>query len=153
MAAAPETVHATAIELNGAGCLIRGPSGAGKSDLALRCIAFACSPVIPHQARLIADDWVCLALQDGRIILTAPPALAGKLEVRGSGIVEVAAAPSAGLALVADIVPAGQPIERIPDETTVEILGKPVPFFALHAFEPSAAIKLLLALQSWEPRK
>ena len=33
-----ETVHATTIEIDGAGVLLRGPSASGKSDLALRLI-------------------------------------------------------------------------------------------------------------------
>ena len=51
-------VHATCIEVDGMGVLLRGPSGSGKSDLALR--------LIDGGARLVADDRTDLAVEDGR---------------------------------------------------------------------------------------
>lgn len=57
-------LHATAVALTpGAGVLILGPSGAGKSGLALRLMAFG--------ARLVADDRVLLAVEEGAGILRA----------------------------------------------------------------------------------
>ena len=45
-----EQIHATCIEVDGVGVLIRGASGSGKSDLALR--------LIDAGATLVADDRV-----------------------------------------------------------------------------------------------
>jgi HPr kinase/phosphorylase len=57
--------------------LLLGPPGAGKSDLLLR--------LLDHGFSLIADDQVCL---DG-LHASAPPAIAGLIEVRGLGIVRL----------------------------------------------------------------
>lgn len=150
MAAAPdlETVHATAIALAGRGVLIRGPSGSGKSDLALRCLALPVSHLSPDQFQLIADDRVVLRRATGGIELTCPPAIAGQLEVRGIGIVNVPSASAARLALVADLVPQTRAIERMPEPAAVDILGHRVLGIKLHAFEASAPLKLLLAMTS-----
>src|SRR5262249_10210087 len=78
-------VHATSLALKGGGrwraVLLRGPSGAGKSDLALR--------LIDRGARLIADDQTHLARKGRALVATAPPAIAGMIEVRGIGIVKL----------------------------------------------------------------
>lgn len=76
-----------------AGVLLLGPSGAGKSDLLLRLldIGFA----------LVADDRVEIA--DGWA--SAPPALAGLLEIRGLGVVRMAHQPRARLVLALELQP------------------------------------------------
>jgi HPr kinase/phosphorylase len=129
-------VHATAVALDGSAILIRGPSGAGKSDLALR--------LIDGGARLIADDQSELARQGDRIFVRAPPALAGLIEVRGLGIIRLAALPEAPLGLIVDIA-APAAIERLPAKTAEEVLGLAVPLIALAPFEASAAAKLRAA--------
>ncbi len=79
------------------GALIRGPSGSGKSDLALRCSGtrsvgdFSETPV-----KLVADDQVILTSEGLAALLRRRPfVLRGRLEVRGVGILEVAAADEA----------------------------------------------------------
>ena len=61
-------IHATCVEFEGTGVLLRGPSGAGKSDLALRMIDAGWA--------LVADDQVDLAVLGGRLEATPPQALA-----------------------------------------------------------------------------
>ena len=141
-----EVLHATAIAVAGRGVLIRGPSGSGKSDLALRCLAVPAGPFAAAAALLVADDQVEVAAHGGRVRITAPAVLRGLIEVRGIGIVEVACAPDAELALVADIVPPGE-VERMPAAgLTATICGIAVPYMRVDAHEASAPIKLLLAL-------
>ena len=130
-------MHATCVALAGGAVLLRGPSGAGKSDLALR--------LIEGGARLVADDQVLLAAENGRVIARAPAPIAGQLEVRGLGIVPVATAADARVLLVADLVdPAA--VERLPEPAEETILGIAVARVALAPFEASAPAKLRLAL-------
>ena len=138
-------VHATCVGLRRGrgwvGVLLRGPSGAGKSDLALR--------LIESGARLIADDQTHLARTGRALIATAPPALAGLLEVRGVGIVRLPSAQRlarAPLALLVDLV-AAERVERLPELAQESVLGVALPVVALAAFEASAPAKLRLALQ------
>ena len=138
MAVHPATrMHATCVAIGGAAVLLRGPSGAGKSDLALR--------LIEAGAKLVADDQVLLEAVDGRLIARAPAPIAGKLEVRGIGIVPVATAPAAPVALIADLV-AADAVERLPEPERETILGVALPRMALAPFEVSAPTKLRLAL-------
>jgi HPr kinase/phosphorylase len=139
-------MHATAIALDGKGALIRGPSGSGKSDLALRCLGMAASPLIPWPCSLVSDDYVLIELGPGGLMLSAPAALSGLLEVRGTGIVGIAPGAPARLALVVDLVLAHDAIARMPEPETVDILGIAVPRLLLHSFEASAPLKMLLVM-------
>ena len=132
-------VHATAVQVEGTGVLLRGPSGSGKSDLALR--------LIDAGAILVADDQCALERAPAGIEVRAPAPLAGKLEVRGLGIITLPAATSAILGLVVDLV-APPAVSRLPDPQTAEILGVSLPCVRLAAFEASAAAKLRLAVVS-----
>lgn len=132
-------VHGTAIALGGDGILLRGPSGAGKSDLALR--------LIDQGARLVADDQTELQREGDDIIMKAPASIAGRIEVRGLGIVDVPHLASAPLRLVVDLMPP-QEIERMPAAHECTFLGCAFPLVALAPFEASAPVKLRLALRS-----
>ncbi len=145
--AGPELVHGTAIALAARAALIRGAPGSGKSDLALRCLAVPASGLIREQPLLVADDQVLIEPRDGRLVLGCPAPIKGLIEVRGVGILPVPTREAADLALVVDLV-AADAVERLPDpESTVDLMGVPVRRLALYAFEASASLKLLLALQ------
>lgn len=149
MDGATSLVHATCIALDGRAALLTGPPGAGKSDLALRCIG------LQHvwmervlQARLIADDQVILDRRGGRIAARCPAATAGKLEVRGVGIVEVESLSEAWLDVVVELVSPEQ-IERLPDpDVKSQLLGLPLPMLRIAPFQASAPLKVLLWLAS-----
>jgi serine kinase of HPr protein (carbohydrate metabolism regulator) len=144
--AQPLLIHATTIAIGARGVLIRGPSGAGKSDLALRCMAMPASPILPAPVALVADDYTLLTVCSGRLRASAPDALRGKLEVRGVGIVEVAVIGETDVHLVCDLVERER-IDRLPEALSkADLLGCSIPRIELHAFEASAAPKLLLAL-------
>jgi HPr kinase/phosphorylase len=141
-----ELVHGTALAMGENAVLIRGASGAGKSDLALRCIATPPLAHIPFRAELVADDQVRLTLRGGAIEMSAPPAIAGKIEVRGLGILTLPYRPSARLVLVVDLVPPAD-VPRFPlDPVSAGYLGVELPVLRLSAFEASAPVKLILAL-------
>lgn len=122
------TLHASCVARDGLGVLLRGPSGCGKSDLALRLLRL--------DFTLVADDQVTLA--GG--IASAPPALAGLLEVRGVGIVRLPHVDQTRLVLVVDL---GKPCERLPTSRLDPDLG--IPVVAIDAFTVSAAEKVALA--------
>ncbi len=131
-------IHGTCVALDGVAVLLRGPSGNGKSDLALR--------LIDGGARLIADDQTLVETRGGRLVASAPETIAGKMEVRGIGIVTVETEESGILGLVVDLAP--DPPERMPEPETVEILDIALPLLRLNPFEASAAAKLRLALRA-----
>jgi len=131
-------VHGTCVEIDGAAVLLRGPPGAGKSDLALR--------LIDGGARLVADDQTELRRGPSGLVASAPPTIAGRLEVRGIGILDCPWIPAAPLRLVADLVPADR-IERLPEPRRCRLLDCELPLIAIHAFEASAAAKLRLAVR------
>jgi HPr kinase/phosphorylase len=144
-ASAAELVHGTALALDGKAVLIRGASGSGKSDLALRCIASP-SPIGLPRVDLLSDDQIWLTRNGRSIEATPPPAIAGKIEVRGLGIVGVPYCASARLALVIDLVPPDR-VPRFPlEKLSTELLGTTVPLLRLAPFEASAPLKVILAL-------
>jgi HPr kinase/phosphorylase len=144
-------VHGTAVALGDRVVLLRGPSGAGKSDLALRLLGV--SPEIltgiglsAKVPRLISDDQVWLERKGKHIVASAPEAILGRIEVRGVGIFHVPATPSARVRLIIDLVPAPD-VPRLPlEELTDDLLGLQIPVLKLHPFEPSAPLKVALAL-------
>ena len=130
-----ETVHASCVAIGGRAVLISGPSGSGKSDLALR--------LIDRGAVLVSDDYTLLEACGGSLIASSPETIAGKVEMRGVGIIELPHIEEVPVALLVDL--AGTP-ERLPEPRTVEIAGVAVPAVALSALEASAPIKVEAAL-------
>lgn len=127
-----QTIHATSIAIGGYGVLLTGPSGAGKSDLALR--------LIDRGASLISDDYTLLIPDGEGLIADAPVTIAGKLEIRGIGIV---AQPPCGKTPVRLIVELTNDIERLPPSPlTRTVAGVDLAFMKLSPFEASAPIKL-----------
>jgi HPr kinase/phosphorylase len=143
---AHELVHGTCVALGRRGALLRGNPGAGKSDLALRFLS------LPGEGEdrpwLVADDQVCIEPGAGSVLLASPPpTLAGKIEVRGLGIVEVPFLAGTELVLVCDLVDE-KDVPRMPPESwdRAVIAGLAVPALKLAPFEASAPLKLKLAL-------
>ena len=136
--AAANPLHATSVMLAGRVLLLTGPSGRGKSDLALR--------LIDRGALLLSDDYTDLVARDGVVYASPPARIAGQIEVRGIGIVEMVFAGEGPVALVVDLngTPERMPCEPLP---TVELCGVAVPVIALAAFEASAPIKAEQALR------
>ena len=137
-------LHITTVALQARALLLRGPSGAGKSALALRLI---------HEvgARLVADDQTVLSVDDGgRLVASAPDTIAGQIEARGLGILDVPHVARAPVLLVVDLV-APHAVERIPDPPTVSLLGVEIPRATLDPADPAIVSKLGLALASAAP--
>jgi serine kinase of HPr protein (carbohydrate metabolism regulator) len=133
-----ETLHATSVAIDGRVVMLRGPSGSGKSDLALR--------LIDRGAALVSDDYTLVKRIDGRLVATAPDTIRGKMEVRGIGIVAMAALSDVPVALIADLF---DPVDRMPLEPVHRtVAGIAVPVVKISPFEASAPIKVELALRT-----
>jgi serine kinase of HPr protein (carbohydrate metabolism regulator) len=131
-----ENVHATAVAIDGRAILIAGPSGAGKSDLALR--------LLDRGFKLVSDDQTLVRRDGDRLIASAPPTIAGKLEVRGIGIVEMETVTDVPVALVVELA---TEVARLPDDNRErQLLGIGVPLINLDAMTASAPSKVALAL-------
>lgn len=129
-------VHASCVEIAGAGILLLGASGSGKSDLALR--------LLDTGARLVGDDRIDLASEAGALVARAPAAIAGKIEVRGLGILSFPALARSHVRMAVDLVPASA-VERLPESRHCSYLGIELPLIALAPFEASAPAKLRAA--------
>lgn len=133
------TIHATTIGIDGAGIILRGPSGSGKSDFALR--------MIDGGAALVADDQTMLFVENNRLMAQSPPEIAGKMEIRGVGIVQMNAPSAVPVALVVELVDESE-VPRVPTFDPVELVGFKVPVMHLAPFELSATVKLKIALRN-----
>ncbi|UXU06048.1 HPr kinase/phosphorylase [Agrobacterium tumefaciens] len=112
-------LHATAIVVDNTGILFTGPSGSGKSELAFSFLTEAQRCGLP--AALIADDQIFVYRDGENIIAERPEAIAGLLELRGSGIVNVNSVPSAGLNFaVTTVLSPENP--RLPEDDEVLLL-------------------------------
>ena len=131
-----ETVHASTVALDGRAVLITGPSGSGKSDLALR--------LLDRGFTLVSDDQTIVRREGDRLLASAPPNIAGKLEIRGVGIVEMETEADVPVALVVQLT---SEIERLPDDRRERpVLGVALPLVSVDAMTASAASKVALAL-------
>jgi serine kinase of HPr protein (carbohydrate metabolism regulator) len=131
-----ESVHASTVAVGGRAVLITGPSGSGKSDLALR--------LIDRGFNLVSDDQTIVRRDGDRLIATAPPTIAGKLEIRGIGIVEMDAQADVPVALIVELT---GDFARLPDDGRErQLLGVPVPLITVDAMTASAASKVAIGL-------
>jgi serine kinase of HPr protein (carbohydrate metabolism regulator) len=131
-----ETVHASTVAKDGRAVLITGPSGSGKSDLALR--------LLDRGFTLVSDDQTVVRKDGGRLLATAPPTIAGKMEVRGLGIVDMERVDNVPVALLVELT---SDIQRIPDDSRERpILGVTLPIVTIDAMTASAPSKVALAL-------
>jgi serine kinase of HPr protein (carbohydrate metabolism regulator) len=131
-----ETIHASTVASDGRAVLITGPSGSGKSDLALR--------LLDRGFTLVSDDQTVVKKDGNRLLSSAPPTIAGKLEVRGIGIVEVERTDNVPVALIVELT---GDIQRLPDDSRERpILGVKLPLITIDAMTASAPSKVALAL-------
>lgn len=128
-------VQASAVSIGGRALLIEGKPGSGKSSLALA--------LIDRGATLIGDDGVRLARNGGTINAAPPPNIAGKLEVRGVGIINLPTT-AAPLSLIITIDPSAP---RYPDKLAMrDLLGMPIPVLPFKAGDAIQALRAEWAL-------
>jgi serine kinase of HPr protein (carbohydrate metabolism regulator) len=136
------TIHASAVLIGAHAVLVRGPSGAGKSGLVWDLITIAPGQ-IPF-ARLVADDRAFVEARHGRLIVRAPPELAGLLEIRGFGIRRLAYEAVAVVGLVVDLAAADADRLPISEAAETTIAGVTLPRLAVGPSRP--ALPALLAM-------
>lgn len=134
------TLHASCVVVGEAGILIRGPSGAGKSTLALELLDAA--RLRGLHARLVGDDRVRVAHRHGRLVARPHPAIAGRIERRGLGILALPHQDAAIVRLVVDRD--ATPPQRLPEPEACEatILRVRLPRLVSCAGDGIAAIAL-----------
>jgi serine kinase of HPr protein (carbohydrate metabolism regulator) len=143
---ADANIHGSAVLLGERGVLIRGASGSGKSSL-----AFALIEADHERNRLVADDRVDLVAAHGRLLGLAPAALAGRLELRGVGILAVPFVSPVRIHLVVDLLPPREcPRLPEPDDAVAELLGVGLPRLALPAGAAGHAMRIRAALASMQ---
>ncbi len=135
-----DRLHATTVSIDGRAVMIEGVSGSGKSDLALR--------LIDRGAILVSDDQTLVVRAGKRLLARAPTTIAGRIEVRGIGILAMPHVDDVPVALLVRIDGA---IERMPERRARRIAGIDVRQFAVDPFHASAPIKVELALRNPEP--
>lgn len=127
-------LHASAVAVEGRGCLITGRSGAGKSTLAIEMVALG--------AELVGDDRVDVRRAGEALILSAPATIAGLVEARGAGILRLPARAEAPLALIVDLDEAEA--ERLPEGRSRQLLGVPCPLILGRGRAALAAVALIV---------
>ncbi|MBY8977240.1 serine kinase [Rhodobacteraceae bacterium NNCM2] len=127
--AAGTAIHASAVEIGGLGLLITGRSGSGKSTLALELLALG--------ATLISDDQTLV--QPGTPpLLSPPPSIAGMIEIRGVGLVELSHAAGVPVGLIVDLDTREE--NRLPRRRTRDLLGHQVEVIFARDLHALAAI-------------
>ena len=128
-------VHATTVAIGNLGVMLLGSSGSGKSDLALR--------LIDRGAMLVSDDYTQVVVLDGALIASPPATIAGRMEIRGIGIV---AMPFTSSITVRMVVSLGDEVDRMPSPGWRTIAGQRVRAIVIDPRPASAAIKVERAL-------
>lgn len=129
------TIHASTVAIGGRAVVLVGGSGAGKSDLALR--------LIDRGAVLVADDCTCLVRAGSHLLASVPTTIAGRMEVRGLGILTLPHVADVPVALALEL---GVERERMPPPRTMMLGDVAVPALVIDPTLPAAAIKVEHAL-------
>jgi serine kinase of HPr protein (carbohydrate metabolism regulator) len=146
-------LHGTCLRVGEAGVLLLGPPGSGKSDLALRLIdqpGYGISGLLRH-AQLVADDQVIVRLEKDRLIASAPPIIAGRVEIRGLGLASLPHRANVTLVMAVQLN-AHETIERLPHmaKTSYEVLGMSLPMILIDPACASAPARIRAALDFME---
>ncbi len=108
-----EILHASCVAFRGRAAVITGVSGAGKSGLALKLLALGCD--------LVADDRTELSKSEGMLFASCPPAIRGKIEARGIGILKSEFVSDAQVVLVVNLDEVET--ERLPPRRNISLVG------------------------------
>jgi HPr kinase/phosphorylase len=139
-------VHATAIEVAGLGLLIRGPSGAGKSRLA--CDMLFHAGEAGRAGFLIGDDRIMLWREGERLLARGHPAILGKLEIRGLGLVEPRTKPVTAIDWAIDLAGDGERLPAGPMRGTTRLLDLERPLIRASSGRAAATAFLAIMLDT-----
>jgi HPr kinase/phosphorylase len=137
------TIHATALLVGEQALLIRGAAGTGKSSLALSLIREA-QYSNTYCVRLIADDRVYIERLPHALLARAPSSLAGRIEERGKGIIDL---PYETYGIIRAVLELDETARRLPadDEYETEISGLKIPRF-FHAVRAPLALASAISI-------
>jgi serine kinase of HPr protein (carbohydrate metabolism regulator) len=107
-------IHATGLVLGKIGLILRGVPGAGKSLLALELLDEWEARGL--SAKLVSDDRIDIEATPKGLVMHAPKAIEGLIELRGRGIVSRPFVTKAPLNLVVDLV---DNLERMVEEDSL----------------------------------
>jgi serine kinase of HPr protein (carbohydrate metabolism regulator) len=128
--------RATCVAIGDRALLLEGEPGSGKSSLALS--------LIDRGAQLIGDDGVALERRGGVLWATAPPNIAGLLEVRNVGLLRFPTTQ----ARVALILRLDRNAPRFVERAdSIDLAGVPVPALTFDPTIAGAPIRAELALR------
>jgi hypothetical protein len=125
----------TCVAIGGRAVLIDGSSG-GKSSLALA--------LIDRGAALVGDDGVALRVESGVLLASPAPATRGLIEVRGVGLVPMAAVENMPVALLIRLTHDAPRYVETPRRE--DILGVDLPLLELYPDSPVLALRAAIAL-------
>lgn len=135
----PIAHQGTCVMIGTQGLLIEGPPGAGKSSLALA--------LIDRGATLVGDDGVLIEARNGRVIASPHPRIAGKLEIRNLGLVEMPAVGGVPLALVVRLDATAPRFVAAADSAV--LAGCALPMIRLYPDTPVLALRAEVALRQF----
>jgi serine kinase of HPr protein (carbohydrate metabolism regulator) len=93
---------------------------------------------------LVSDDQTIVKRDGKRLLASAPHNIAGKLEIRGIGIIDMDRTDNVPIALVVELT---SDIQRLPDDSRERpFLGVKLPLVTIDAMTASAPSKVALAL-------
>jgi serine kinase of HPr protein (carbohydrate metabolism regulator) len=96
---------------------------------------------------LISDDQTLVVRSGKALLARAPVEIAGRMEIRGIGIVVMPHVQDVPVGL---IVRLDGPVERMPDRRIRRVAGIEVPQLYIEAFHASAPIKIAMMLRGIE---
>ncbi|KPL67054.1 serine kinase [Erythrobacter sp. SG61-1L] len=131
-----QVYQASCVMLGGRAILIEGQPGSGKSSLALA--------LIDRGAMLVGDDGVTLEQCSGRLWASPPPNIAGKLEIRNVGIVDLPVA-EGPVALVLRLDPMAP--RHVEQAERIALAGLHLPLIRLWPDSPALPLRAEWALR------
>jgi len=135
----PVAHQASCVAIHGRAVLIEGPPGSGKSSLVLA--------LLDRGATLVGDDGVLLERIADQLIAKPHPRIAGLVEVRNLGLLQIAEPVAAPVALVLTFDP--DPPRFIDAAETCERHGVALPLIRLAPSSPILPLKAELALEQY----
>ena len=137
-----KTKHACALEISQTGILIRGNSGSGKTSLMMGLLERAKRENL--QAYLVCDDQVYLIPNSEGLDAIAPKEIAGAVEVRGYGIINLPNKDKTQVDLVVDLVE-DEIVERMPDQKFCELENLRLPLVEVPERHENQAVRIVYA--------
>ena len=134
--------HCSVVEINQRGILIVGLSGTGKTSLALGLLERAEKRGL--SSSLICDDQAILSSDGKSLVANAPKAIAGKIELRGFGVIEHPYKQSAQINLVAEICE-DDAIERMPGQNHINLCDIALPHLRVPRQHEALASRIIFA--------